>query len=745
MARTKYEKKDKKIVSDKKNDENDIGEKEISRNPKLKTSTKVNKSEKFVETLEKSKVKNKTEISKMSKKDKTNKVKTSRGMEVEPDDDIEIEENESENERFNSTIKDDIEMNNNSKVDIKDKLVSSDLYTSIDLSDEFYSKLGFKSDSLYTYCCVSCNNRNILRAVNNGNCDLLEKCFNAKSQISNINEIWSEENKISPIYLATMRGNFKILKKFSEFYKNKKLHIRVQKARIKLREIGTGGVSERTFGRAVRAVQMTRGGKQGNNAFIENFNVKKSWKLDFINGLIETNNKNLFQLLKLFNYKGADWQSYRHISRKKNIDENLFDQETNLYKAVSAGKIELANYILSNLIERSSYFNDLHKLILSTKDDSKINVTFKPSINKKGYYDISPIHFACINSNEKILKKLVEHEGGGGDLHAIDMNMKKAIHYAAVCNGLGPLKYLINEKRVSVDDPDKTKTTPLMYACKWGRYENVKFLLENGADLNRKNGTGGDNAFIIAAKNNRFEIVKYLIENKNIDVNTIGQNRMSALHYAAINGNEKLLAFLCVKGANINIKDKFGRTPLLLACKSGNIRIVNILLKLKAKINLPDTSNNTPLHYACAFGYLEIVSTLLDEGADINSMNSWKTTPLELTLLKNHYGVLKFILNNNKDINIDSKFDSGETLLLNFISNITNKSLEGVKYIVQEKNANLNITNTNKISALHLLCKFNFNSFLSNFYPVYFKATKNLSDDEYLIKKIYLKTKTNID
>lgn len=133
----------------------------------------------------------------------------------------------------------------------------------------------------------------------------------------------------------------------------------------------------------------------------------------------------MFQLLKLFNYKGADWQSYRHISRKKNIDENLFDQETNLYKAVSAGKIELANYILSNLIERSSYFNDLHKLILSTKDDSKINVTFKPSINKKGYYDISPIHFACINSNEKILKKLVEHEGGGGDLHAIDMNMKK--------------------------------------------------------------------------------------------------------------------------------------------------------------------------------------------------------------------------------------------------------------------------------------------------------------------------------
>ena len=55
----------------------------------------------------------------------------------------------------------------------------------------------------------------------------------------------------------------------------------------------------------------------------------------------------MFQLLKLFNYKGADWQSYRHISRKKNIDENLFDQETNLYKAVSAGQIELANYILS--------------------------------------------------------------------------------------------------------------------------------------------------------------------------------------------------------------------------------------------------------------------------------------------------------------------------------------------------------------------------------------------------------------
>ena len=73
----------------------------------------------------------------------------------------------------------------------------------------------------------------------------------------------------------------------------------------------------------------------------------------------------------------------------------------------------------------------------------------------------------------------------------MDEIMRKPVHYAAVCAGPEPLKYLIS-KGVDPREGDKEKNTPLILAAKYGRACNIKVLLEHidGAVINLKNKEG---------------------------------------------------------------------------------------------------------------------------------------------------------------------------------------------------------------------------------------------------------------
>lgn len=54
---------------------------------------------------------------------------------------------------------------------------------------------------------------------------------------------------------------------------------------------------------------------------------------------------------------------------------------------------------------------------------------------------------------------------------------------------------------------------------------------------------------------------------------------MHPLHFAAAYNHFDLLQWLLENKANINCKDKCGRTPLILAVRNGHTKIVSQLLK----------------------------------------------------------------------------------------------------------------------------------------------------------------------
>ncbi|KFY82053.1 hypothetical protein V498_08657 [Pseudogymnoascus sp. VKM F-4517 (FW-2822)] len=75
-------------------------------------------------------------------------------------------------------------------------------------------------------------------------------------------------------------------------------------------------------------------------------------------------------------------------------------------------------------------------------------------------------------------------------------------------------------------------------------------------------------------------------------------------------------------GADINLKDTAGRTPLSYAAENGHKDSMMLLLERGADVNSKDAAGRTPLSYAAENGHKDSIMLLLERGADVNSKDT---------------------------------------------------------------------------------------------------------------------------
>ncbi|CAH1787770.1 unnamed protein product [Owenia fusiformis] len=86
-----------------------------------------------------------------------------------------------------------------------------------------------------------------------------------------------------------------------------------------------------------------------------------------------------------------------------------------------------------------------------------------------------------------------------------------------------------------------------------------------------------------ACENGDIDAVKnHIGENKDL-VNTIGSTGRYPLHFAADYGQTEIIEYLVSQGADVNMSDKHGITPLLAAIWEGHTKSVQVLLDNGAK------------------------------------------------------------------------------------------------------------------------------------------------------------------
>ena len=89
-----------------------------------------------------------------------------------------------------------------------------------------------------------------------------------------------------------------------------------------------------------------------------------------------------------------------------------------------------------------------------------------------------------------------------------------------------------------------------------------------------------------------------------------------ALHIVVKRDDAKYVTYLLYKGANPNIKDRQGNTPLLLAVDRGYGDLIPLLLKGKANPNLAGDGGQTPLIKAVLRRDEDMARDLIEGGAD---------------------------------------------------------------------------------------------------------------------------------
>ena len=119
------------------------------------------------------------------------------------------------------------------------------------------------------------------------------------------------------------------------------------------------------------------------------------------------------------------------------------------------------------------------------------------------------------------------------------------------------------------------------------------------------------------------------------------------LHQAAGHGFEYRLKTLLAAGADPNAVHEgalFGWTPLHAAIGgTQDARIVHILLGAGADPNIAEFGGQTPLHFAVIQGYGDIVLLLLAAGADTDIADSEGNTPLALAVEFGRQGIVRIL------------------------------------------------------------------------------------------------------
>jgi CubicO group peptidase (beta-lactamase class C family) len=104
----------------------------------------------------------------------------------------------------------------------------------------------------------------------------------------------------------------------------------------------------------------------------------------------------------------------------------------------------------------------------------------------------------------------------------------------------------------------------------------------------------------------------------------------ASLHSAALEGDVSAVRRLIEAGADLNEKDAYGSTPLIIATTFGKTGVARALIEAGADLTIGNAEESTPLHLAAFFGRTEIVEALLKNGADRHARNVTGATPFDI-------------------------------------------------------------------------------------------------------------------
>eukprot|EP00123_Amoebidium_parasiticum_P020567 comp5257_c0_seq1/m.1292 comp5257_c0_seq1/g.1292 ORF comp5257_c0_seq1/g.1292 comp5257_c0_seq1/m.1292 type:complete len:173 (-) comp5257_c0_seq1:49-567(-) len=117
--------------------------------------------------------------------------------------------------------------------------------------------------------------------------------------------------------------------------------------------------------------------------------------------------------------------------------------------------------------------------------------------------------------------------------------------------------------------------------ARYGEEEEVKAYLDRGIPMDCRDGNG-NTALHMAAANGHAEVVQLLLTKcTRDDVNATNEPKNTPLHWAALNGHRQICELLVKAGADINVQNGAGHSPLYEALSNNREDVSDYLMGLE--------------------------------------------------------------------------------------------------------------------------------------------------------------------
>ena len=246
----------------------------------------------------------------------------------------------------------------------------------------------------------------------------------------------------------------------------------------------------------------------------------------------------------------------------------------------------------------------------------------------------------------------------GADINGRDALGRTAIIAATHRNQVEVVRLLI-QAGADINIRDNRLDNPFLYAGAEGLLDILKLTIDAGADTKLTNRFGGT-ALIPASERGHVEIVQELLTRTDVDVNHVNDLGWTALLEAIIlsNGGERhqqIVQLLVDHGANINIPDKDGVTPLEHAQMRGFTEIERILNNAQAR--------DMQLITAAGQGDIETVRQLLAQGANVHARDETGKTALIAAAYRNDLAIADVLIQAGADVNVQDNTQQSAYLI----------------------------------------------------------------------------------
>ncbi|XP_052073385.1 uncharacterized protein LOC127711392 [Mytilus californianus] len=374
------------------------------------------------------------------------------------------------------------------------------------------------------------------------------------------------------------------------------------------------------------------------NRFLKQFDKQKSIRIP---------------LFRLLSKKGDMIDAYYKIIEKLVERTNLNLQDTDGKSALHHACEGQYNHIVHILTEKGA------------------------SVNLVDKRKSTPLMGACFSEDNETVRPIMEDYSNGCKpmieqllLNAADVNAVDKRGWNPFFDGCQKGNFTIVKRLIrfvaDVNKRYRNGKTPIEMARECGNHDIIDLLIQEGANPGVNANEEADCVPEMGHSYHMHDFSDTSSDGSNPDEDSSVQNfkhhisdrkKGEKLLNACIDENEDEVKDMLESALEYHVLDfsnRYGKTPLLEACRVKNVTIVNLLLEAGANVNKDDAKFWAPLHEACKVGEKDIVNLLLEKNVNINACDDRGYSPLLIASQNGYKSIVELLVNYRAHVNISS-------------------------------------------------------------------------------------------